>query len=89
MKVSGEMILREIAGEFILIPVGQTALKVHGMISLTESGMLLWKKLQDDCSEADLVDTILGEYEIDRETAIKDVQAFLEKLDDIGILIRG
>ena len=89
MKVSGEMILREIAGEFILIPVGQTALKVHGMISLTESGMLLWKKLQDDCSEMDLVDTILGEYDIDRETAMKDVQAFLEKLDDIEILIRG
>lgn len=89
MKVSGEMILREIAGEFILIPVGETALKVHGMISLTESGMLLWKKLQDNCSEADLVDTILGEYDIDRETAMKDVQAFLEKLDEIGILIRG
>lgn len=86
MKVSGEMIIREIAGEHILIPVGQAALKIHGMISLSESGLLLWKKLQQDCSEEDLIESVLNEYDIDRETAASDVRDFLGKLEHIGIL---
>ncbi|MGN1167719.1 MAG: PqqD family protein [Lachnospiraceae bacterium] len=87
-KVSENMLLREIAGETLLIPVGEMAIKIHGMISLSESGVLLWKKLKDGCTEETLVDAILGEYEIDRETACSDVRAFLEKLRNIGILIQ-
>lgn len=81
--------LREIAGEYILIPVGPMAMKVHGMIGLTESGVLLWKKLQEDCTEAELIDSLLNEYEVDRETAARDVRTFLEKMDQVGILERS
>lgn len=82
------MILREIAGENILVPVGQTALRVHGIISLSESGLLLWKKLQQECTEAELIESILKEYDIDKDTASKDVSAFLDKLDKLDILIK-
>ena len=83
------MILREIAGENILVPVGQTALKVHGMISLSESGLLLWKKLQDECTEEDLVDAILGEYIVDRETAADDVRVFVGQMREVGVLLEA
>lgn len=89
MKASNEMIIREIAGEHILIPVGQTAMKVHGMISLSESGLLLWRKLQKGCSESDLVECILKEYDIDREVAVDDVKAFIEQMREVGILIEA
>lgn len=88
LKVSDEMILRNIAGEYILIPVGAAALKIHGMISLSESGLLLWNKLQEECSETELVDAILSEYEIDNDTAVQDVRAFVNKLESIGILTK-
>lgn len=88
MKAMNEMVLREIAGEHILIPVGKTALRVKGMISLSESGCLLWQKLQEDCTENDLVDAILAEYDVDRATAEQDVKAFLDRLDSLGILVR-
>ena len=88
MQVNGQMIQREIAGEHILIPVGEMALKVHGMITLTESGLLLWNKLQQDTDEDTLIDAILAEYDIDRETAAADVAEFLDKLDAIGVLNR-
>lgn len=82
------MMLREIAGETLLIPLGAAATRVHGMVALSESGVLLWRRLQNDCTEEDLVEVILAEYEIDRDTAGKDVQAFLQKLDRLGILCR-
>lgn len=86
MKVTKEVLHREIAGEHILIPTGATALKVHGMMTLTESGQLLFDCLQNDCSEEDLVDAILKEYDIDRDTAAADVKSFLAKLDAVGLL---
>ena len=43
MRAMNEMVLREVAGEHILIPVGKTAMRVKGMISLSESGSLLWQ----------------------------------------------
>ena len=87
MKATTEMVLREIAGEHLLIPVGQTALKVHGMITLSESGLLLWNKLQEECTEEDLVNALLAEYEVDRETAEADVKAFVGQMQKAGILL--
>lgn len=81
-----DLILREIAGENILIPVGEIAMKLHGMISLTESGLLLWRELEDWRSEAELTARLLTEYEIDRETAAADTADFLHKMLELGIL---
>lgn len=86
IRANPNLILREIAGEHLLIPVGEIAMNVHGMIGLSESGLLLWQKLQQDCSETDLVDCILNEYDIDRETAAADVHEFLKKMEKIGIM---
>lgn len=78
--------MREIAGEHILIPVGATALQIHGMITLSESGLLLYQKLQEECSEEDLVDALLAEYTVDRDTAASDVKEFLTRMRQVGIL---
>ncbi|MGN1450695.1 MAG: PqqD family protein [Eubacteriales bacterium] len=86
MKASENMIEREIAGEHILVPVGEMALRVHGMVNLSESGHLLWQRLSSECSEEDLVDALMGEYEVDRKTAERDVHEFVEKLRTVGIL---
>lgn len=64
------------------------ALRVHGMITLSESGLLLWNRLQEECTEEDLVQAILAEYAIDRETAAADVRAFLAQMDKVGILCK-
>ncbi|MDD6033436.1 MAG: PqqD family protein [Oscillospiraceae bacterium] len=86
MKATSEVVLREIAGENLLIPVGQTALKIHGMITLSESGLLLWKRLQTECTEDELVEALLTEYQVDRETAAADVKAFIRQMQEVGIL---
>lgn len=86
MKANQSFILREIAGEHILIPVGSAALQVHGMITVSESGLLLYQKLQNECSEEELVDALLGEYDVDRDVAEADVKAFLDQMRQVGIL---
>ena len=86
MKIKDNFILREIAGEHILIPVGEAALRVHGMVTLSESALLLYEKLQSECTEEDLVDVLTAEYEVGREEAMRVVGAFLVQMRQVGIL---
>lgn len=87
MRVSENLILRQIAGENILIPVGTGALTIHGMITLSDSGLMLWQRLQKSATEEELVALILEEYEVDEATAREDVQGFLNSLRNAGFLI--
>ncbi|MEE1312447.1 MAG: PqqD family protein [Lachnospiraceae bacterium] len=86
MKIKKEFVLREIAGEYILVPVGNTAMEFNGLITLNEVGAFLWEKLQQQIELDQLVDAVLDEYEIDRETAGLDVEEFVENLRKAEIL---
>ena len=86
MKINKEFILREIAGDYILVPVGKTALEFNGLITVNEIGVLIWEQLQKGCELQEIVQVILNEYEIDEETATKDVHEFIKYLKDKNIL---
>lgn len=86
MKISDEYILREIAGEYVIVPTGKEAMKFQGLITVNETGAYLWKMLSEDAEKADLVAEICREYEVDKADAEKDVDEFLEILCEHKIL---
>ena len=87
MKASKDFILREIAGEYILVPVGSAAGKFNGLITMNEIGSFIFKMLQEEQTEECLVQMILNEYEIDKETARNDLNDFLNQMREIGALM--
>lgn len=86
-RANPDFMLREIAGEYILVPTGAAAARLNGLISLNETGAFLWNTLQQSQTEAELVAALVGEYEVDPETASADVRAFLTRMDEAGILV--
>lgn len=86
MKISQDVVVRQIAGKTLLIPTGKAALNANGLISLTQSGELLVKKLQEECTLDDLVNALTDEYEVEREQAAEDAGKFLDKLRGFGLL---
>lgn len=86
MKISKEFALREIAGNYIVIPVGENAVNFKAMITLNETGSFLWKQLQEERTLKELLDAMLEEYEVDKQTANLDIESFIEKLRIAGIL---
>ncbi len=86
MIIKKELITREIAGEVILVPVGKSVLESNGLFALNELGAFLWKQLPTVQTEDELVELVLAEYEVDRETAKSDTAEFMQKLRDMGIL---
>lgn len=86
MKRIKEYIKRNIAGEIVLVPAGQTAEDFNGMITLTESGDFIWEHLEEARDFNHLVELILEVYDIDKETAAQDTSAFLMQLLQAGMI---
>ena len=86
MRINKEFVLREIAGDYIIIPIGATALEFNGLITVNEVGVTIWNMLQDEVTMDELVQGVLAEYEVEEEVARKDIQEFLDALTQNGIL---
>lgn len=86
MKIKKDFVLREIAGEYVIIPTGKTVRTFNGLITVNEVGAELWKMLQSEVNFDELLQGILSEYDVDEETAREDIQEFLDTLTEGGIL---
>ena len=85
MKLKDGFIMRQVAGETIVIPSGGQ-MDLNKMITLNETGAFLWKLLETETTQEALVDALLGEYNVDAQTAAKCVAEFVQKLDGYGFL---
>ena len=86
MEVKKQLVLREIAGDYALIPVGDTVIKNNGLFSLSETVARIWALLPQADGAEQLVDALLEEYDVDRETLEQDVNEFLNQLRQLEIL---
>ena len=86
MKITDGFILREVAGNFIVVAVGNAVKDFNGVITLNEVGAFLWKKLEGGATEEDLVDALLSEYEVEKDVAEADVKKFVDKLVGAGLV---
>lgn len=87
MKIKDGYILREVAGNSIVIAVGQEAINFNALITINETGSFLWKQLAEDKSREELLAAVLEEYEVDEAQALKDIDQFLEKLQKENLLV--
>ena len=85
MKIKSDFILREVAGETVVIPTGD-ALDLNMMITLNETGAFLWKQLSEETTEDAVVAALLSEYDVDEEAARTHVAAFVAKLKEHDFL---
>jgi len=85
MKIKDGFILRQVAGEHVVIPSGDE-LDLNMMISLNSTGAFLWEALQQETDEAGLVAALLSEYDVDEDAAKKHVAAFVAKLRENDFL---
>lgn len=85
MKLKDGFFMRQIAGQTVVLPGGDV-LDLNMMITLNETGAFLWERLNEETTTEALVAALLGEYDVDNETAQKAVEAFVQKLNDHGFL---
>lgn len=86
MKIKENFAIRSIAGTWVALPLGDATVDFTGMLTLNESGLMLWRLLEGGCDKSALVDALLKEYDVSREAAAADVDAFIEKVSAAGCI---
>lgn len=87
MRIKDGFILRQVAGNYIAVAVGEESVDFNAMVTTNETGAFLWKKLQNETTEKELLDALLSEYDVDEETAKVDISEFLDELRKGKLLV--
>lgn len=72
---------RRIGGEVVILDLESSMYYTVG-----GSGAVLLDRLRSECTEDDLVATLLAEYDVDEPTARRDVRAFVSGLAGAGLV---
>ena len=86
MKLQGEFVLRDIAGEIVVVPVGKTALDFKGMIILNSVSKVIWECLEKGSSQEKILKTVLEQFDVSEEEASADILEFLEQMRSVHLL---
>lgn len=87
MRIKKDFNLREVCGEYIIVAEGKENIDFCNIISMNESSAYLWKQVQNKEFDADtLTELLTDEYDVDKETAMKDVKALIKQWGDAGIV---
>ena len=86
MKIKEGFVLRTICGQNVVSGEGTANVNFSKLVSLNDSAAYLYKKVQGQEFTAEtLAELLLAEYEVDRETALKDAEALCAQWKEIGI----
>lgn len=86
MKIKDGFVLRQVGDKYAVVPVGAKTVDFRCVITLNETGAFLWLRLQEDTTAAGVTDALLAEYEVSAEKAAADVESFLNRLRENGLL---
>ena len=86
MVISDNFVLTDVADEYMLVPVGETAKSMKGIIAVNEPVFILLKRMAEPKSKEDLVSILTENYDVDVETASRDVSTMIKKLLELGVI---
>ena len=87
MKTHPDFILRQIVGENILVPCGEKAKRLNGLINLNSTAAFIWQNLNDVKNLDELTARVMENFEIDEETARRDVNGLTAELILMGMVL--
>lgn len=88
MRVKDQLVLREIAGQYIIVPIMERVKEVPSMVYISSSAAYLWQYMDGkEFTLDELVDLIMSKYQnVTREKAQEDIILFLQILARNNIL---
>jgi hypothetical protein len=86
MKIKDQYVLKRLAGKNIVVPIKEEAVNFNGIITLNETSAFLFEKLKNETTIELLVKDMTEAYEVDHDTAKKDIISFIDTLKKKGLI---
>lgn len=91
MRLKDGLILREVAGQYVIVPTGKRVREVTNIVYISASAAYLWDYMKDhEFEKDDLVKRVMEHYTgVTEEKAAEDIDKFLNTLSNNSILDDG
>lgn len=86
MKIKTGFIKRQVAGRTVVVAVGDRSREFNSMITLNGIADFIWTVMQNDVTVDQVVSAVLAEYDADEQTVRTDVEKFIGKLREAGLI---
>ena len=89
MKIRDGFVLRQILNENVVVGEGNELVNFNKLMVLNDSATFLFNSLQplDSFTTADIVELLLGEYQLDKDTACRDAAKVTEEWRNVGLIV--
>ena len=88
MKIKEGFVLREIAGQTVVIATGEASKTFHGMVKLNGTGRDIWQGLAKGLSQEKIAQGLVDKYDgVDLDKAREDTARLIGKMEEAGFLV--
>jgi methyltransferase-like protein len=77
---STSVVTRKTGNEYVLVPVANNIADMDSVYTLNETGAFIWEQIDGKRTIEEIIELLNHEYEIDNESAYKDVFEFVENM---------
>lgn len=85
-SIKGTFVLRQIAGEYLAVPISSNANDDANIVILNPVSQIIWSKLESGATFDEILAVVTTEFDVSEEEATADIKEFLEGLEQAGLL---
>lgn len=85
MKIKEGFLVRNVAGSYVVVAMGEKTVDFNGIMTLNETGYFLWELFEKGCDKDGAVKALLAEYDVSEELAAADTERFMKQLEEASL----
>lgn len=86
MKLKDGVIITSANGEYVAVAAGDAGRDFNGMIRMNKTAAFIMENMREETDEDRLVEALCGKYDVDAETARKNVKIIVDRLRSAGLI---
>jgi hypothetical protein len=83
---SSSIVTRKTGNEYVLVPVTNNIADMNSVYTLNETAGFIWEQIDGRKCIADIIADVIAEYDIDNDSAERDVFSFIENMSKYLII---
>jgi hypothetical protein len=80
-NLKSKFVAREVGNELILVPLTGNVAQMSEMFTMNETAKFIWENISEKTTVKELENSMTETFDIDKETAAKDIENFLKRLE--------
>lgn len=88
IRSSPNFVYRTIAGQHVLVSIGEGLADFRGYIQLNDTAAFLWEELKTGRTREELLRAMMDKYDVDEAAARRDLDDLIDLFSSKGMLLQ-